>query len=226
MNHWLRGVLAVARKDLAQEFRTFQRLATMGAFTVLVGVLFSFSLDFASVRAQDVAAGLIWMTLIFAGVMGVGRTFELEAEDAAFQGVLLTPVPRDAVYLGKVLANVVVTGLTVLLIVAAFGLFFQLDYGVHPGALALTLLSGLVGFVALATLLAAVSSGTRLGDSLLPLLLFPLVVPVVVYGAGATHRLLLGRPLLEVGGNIRILAAFALGAVALGAVLFRHVVED
>ncbi len=226
MTPWLRGLLAVARKDVIQEFRTFQRLATMGIFTVLVGVLFSFSFDPATVPPQEIAAGLIWMTMVFAGVMGVGRTFEIEAEDAAFQGVLLSPLPRDAIYLGKVLANVVVTGITVGLIVIAFGLFFQLDYGRHPVALALTLGSGMVGFVALATLLAAVSSGTRLGESLLPLLLFPLVVPVVVYGAGATHRLLLGRPLAEVEGNIRILGAFALGAVALGALLFRHVVED
>lgn len=226
MSAWLRGVIAVARKDLTQELRTFQRLATMGAFTVLVGVLFSFSFDPAAVRAQDVAGGLIWMTLVFAGVMGVGRTFALEAEDAAFQGILLSPIPRDAIYLGKVVANVVIVAITVLLIVLAFGLFFQLDYGSHPGALALTLFSGVVGFVALATLLGAVSAGTRLGESLLPLLLFPLVVPMVVYGAGATHRLLLGRPLVEVEGNIRILGAFALGAVAVGAVLFRHVVED
>lgn len=226
MSAWGRGVLAVARKDLVQEFRTFQRLATMGAFTVLVGVLFSFSFDPAAVRAQDVAGGLIWMTLVFAGVMGVGRTFALEAEDAAFQGVLLSPVPRDAIYLGKVIANVVIVSITVLLIVLAFGLFFQLDYGAHPIALTLTLFSGVVGFVALATLFGAVSAGTRLGESLLPVLLFPLVVPMVVYGAGATHRLLLGRPLVEVEGNIRILGAFAIGAVAVGAVLFRHVVED
>ncbi|MEK9502308.1 heme exporter protein CcmB [Gaopeijia maritima] len=226
MSAWGRGVLAVARKDLVQEFRTFQRLATMGAFTVLVGVLFSFSFDPAAIRAQDVAGGLIWMTLVFAGVMGVGRTFALEAEDAAFQGVLLSPVPRDAIYLGKVIANVVIVSITVLLIVLAFGLFFQLDYGAHPIALALTLFSGVVGFVALATLFGAVSAGTRLGESLLPVLLFPLVVPMVVYGAGATHRLLLGRPLVEVEGNIRILGAFAIGAVAVGAVLFRHVVED
>lgn len=226
MSDWGRGVLAVARKDLVQEFRTFQRLATMGAFTVLVGVLFSFSFDPAAVRAQDVAGGLIWMTLVFAGVMGVGRTFALEAEDAAMQGMLLSPVPRDAIYLGKVLANVVIVSVTVLLIVLAFGLFFQLDYGAHPIALALTLFSGVVGFVALATLFGAVSAGTRLGESLLPVLLFPLVVPMVVYGAGATHRLLLGRPLVEVEGNIRILGAFAIGAVAVGAVLFRHVVED
>lgn len=226
MSLYLRGLLAVVRKDLIQEIRTFQRLATMGAFTVLVGVLFNFSFDASVVRTQDIAAGLIWMTLIFAGVMGVGRTFALEFEDGAFQGVLLSPVPRDAIYLGKVVSNVILVAITVALILFAFGLFFQLDYGAHPFALGLILLCGVVGFVALATLLGAITTGTRLGESLLPLLLFPLVVPMVVYGVGGTHRLLVGRPLADVEGNIRILGAFAVGAVAVGAVLFRHVVED
>lgn len=226
MRGYLRQVAAVARKDLVQELRTRQRVATMGAFTVLVAVLFNFSIDPTLVRIQDIAAGLIWMTLIFAGVMGVGRTFALEAEDGAFQGVLLSPIPRDAIYLGKVVSNVVLVTVVVALTVAVFGLFFQLDYGSHPGALALTLFLGVVGFVALATLFGAVTTGTSLGESLLPVLLFPLLVPMVVYGVGATGRLLQGRPLPEVEGNIRILGAFAVACVAVGAGLFRHVVED
>jgi heme exporter protein B len=172
------------------------------------------------------AAGLIWMTLIFAGVMGVGRTFGLEAEDGAFQGVLLSPVPRDALYLGKVAANFILVYAVVLLVLGTFGLFFQLEYGSHPLALLAVLALGSLGFVALATLFGAVSSGTALGESLLPILLFPLLVPMVVYGASATGRLLAGRPVSEVEGNLRMLAAFAVLATGLGAGLFRFVVED
>ena len=214
------------RKDLVQELRTRQRIATMGGFAVLVGVLFNYAIDPTLVRIQDVAAGLLWMTLVFAGVMGVGRTFQLEAEDGAMQGVLLSPIPRDALFLGKVVSNVVLVSLVTLLTVGVFGLFFQLDYGRHPGALALALLLGIVGFVALATLFGAVSSATRLGETLLPILLFPLLVPVIIFGVGATGRLLQGRPLAEVEGQLRMLGAFAVAAVAVGAVLFRHVVEE
>jgi heme exporter protein B len=198
----------------------------MGAFAVLVGVLFNYAIDPTLVRSQDIASGLIWMTLIFAGVLGVGRTFQLEAEDGAFQGVLLTPVPRDALYLGKVLANSVLVGVVVLLLLGTFGLFFRLDYGHHPGALVLVLALGALGFVALATLFGAVASGTALGETLLPILLFPLLVPMVIYGVSASGRLLAGRPLAEVEGNIRMLAAFAVIALAVGAGLFRFVVED
>lgn len=226
MRRYLRQVLAIARKDLVVELRTRERLATMGGFAVLVGVLFHYAFDATLVRPQDIAAGLIWMTLIFAGVLGVGRTFHLEAEDGAFQGVLLSPVPRDALFFGKAGANAVLVGLVVLLVLGAFGLFFGLDYGNHPAALLLVLLLGAVGFVALATLFGAVASGTSLGETLLPILLFPLLLPMVVYGVSATGRLLAGRPLSEVEGQIRILAAFALVALAAGAGLFRFVVEE
>ncbi len=226
MRGYLGQVLAVAQKDLVQELRTLQRAATMASFSVLVAVLFNFSIDPAIVQIQDIAAGLIWMTLIFTGVMGVGRTFALEAEDGAFQGMLLSPIPRDAIYLGKVVSNVVLVGVVTALTVGVFGLFFQLDYGTHPWALTVCLSCGVVGFVALATLLGAVTSGTRLGESLLPVLLFPLLVPMVIYGVSATGRLLQGRPIAEVEGNIRILGAFAVASVGIGAALFRHVVED
>ncbi len=223
---YLRQLGAVVRKDLLVELRSKQRLATMGGFAVLVGVLFNYALDQTLVAPQDIAAGLIWMTLIFAGVMGVGRTFELEAEDGAFQGVLLSPIPRDALYLGKVVSNFVLVALVVLLVLGVFGLFFQLDYGNHPVVLVGILALGALGFVALATLFGAVSSGTTLGDTLLPILVFPLLVPMVVFGASATGRLLLGRPVSEVEGQLRMLAAFAVLATAVGAALFRYVVED
>lgn len=226
MSSYLRQMMAVVRKDLVQELRTRQRVATMGGFAVLVAVLFNFAIDPTVVRIQEIAAGLLWMTLIFAGVTGVGRTFQLEAEDGALQGVLLTPIPRDALYLGKVIANTVLVGTVTLLTLAVFGLFFQLDFGSHPLALALVLLLGVIGFVALATLFGAVSSATRLGDTLLPILLFPLLLPVIIFGVGATGRLLLDRPLVEVEGQIRMLGAFGLAAMAVGAALFRFVVEE
>lgn len=226
MSGWFRQYAAVVRKDLRVELRTRQRLASMAAFAVLVGVLFNFAVDPTLVRLEDIGAGLIWMTLVFAGVMGVGRTFQIEAEDGAFQGLLLSPVPRDALFLAKVTANAIVVGVVLALTVVVFGVFFQLDYSHHPLALGLVLFLGLIGFVALATLFAAVSTATTLGETLLPILLFPLLVPMVVFGVSATGRLLIGRPLAEVEGNIRILAAFAVLALAVGAVLFRFVVED
>ncbi len=226
MSVYLSQVLAIVWKDLLIELRTRERLAAMGAFAVLAAVLFNFSIDATATRPQDVAAGLIWMTLVFGGLLGVGRTFHLENQDGAMQGVLTSPTPKDAVFLGKTLANFVLLFVVSLLVLGVFTLFFSLELGTSPAMLVLVLGLGSLGFVALGTLFAAMSSGTSMGDTLLPILIFPLLLPMVIYGVGATTRLMAGRPLLEVEGSVRMLAAFALVAVAVGATLFRFVVED
>lgn len=223
---YLRQLASIVWKDLIVELRTRERTLSMAGFTVLVGVLFNFAVDPTVVRIQDVAAGLIWMTIVFGGMLGLGQTFQLEAEESAFQGVLMSPTPKDAVYLGKVVANFVLLFLVTLLVLGVFGLFFSLDYGPHPGGLVLVMALGVLGFVALGTLFSAVSSETSMGDTLLPILVFPLLVPMVIYGASATGRLLAGRPMAEIAGNIRMLGAFALVAVFAGAGLFRFVVEE
>ena len=223
---YLGQVYAILWKDLLVEIRTRERIAAMGAFAVLAGVLFNFAMDQTVVRPQDIAAGLIWMTLVFGGLLGIGRTFHLEAQDGAFQGVLTSPTPKDAVFLGKTTANFILLYLVALLVVGVFTLFFGLDLGDHPGTLALVLALGSLGFVALGTLFSAVSSGTHMGETLLPILVFPLLVPMVIYGVSATGRLLAGRPVSEVEGSVRMLAAFAVLAVGAGAAMFRFVVEE
>ena len=226
MSTYLSQVFAIVGKDLLLELRSRERIASMGAFAVLAGVLFSFSLDTTAVRPEDVAAGLIWMTLVFGGLLGVGRTFHIEALDGAFQGVLMSPTPKDAVFLAKTLSNFLLLYAISLLVLGVFALFFGLELGPNLLAIVVVLGLGSLGFVALGTLFAAVSTGTSMGETLLPILVFPLLVPMVVYGVGSTGRLIAARPLAEVEGNIRMLGAFALGAVAAGAVLFRYVVED
>lgn len=226
MSAYLNRVTAIARKDLVLELRSKERLASMGAFAVLAGVLFNFSIDTTTVRPQDVAAGLVWMTLVFGGLLGVGRTFHLEEQDGALQGILTSPTPKDAVFLAKVTANFVLVFVIALLVLGVFALFFGLDATRNFGWVALVLALGSLGFVAVATLFAAISTGTSMGETLLPILVFPLLVPMVVFGVGSTGRLIAGRPFSEVEGNVRILGAFAFAAVAAGAVLFRYVVEE
>lgn len=223
---YLRQLWAVVWKDLLVELRTRERVLAMAAFTVLVGVLFNYALDPALVRPEDVAAGLVWMTIVFAGMLGVGRTYSLEAEDGAFLGVLTSPIPRDALYLGKVAANFVLVLAVALLVLVVFGVFFSLDYGGRPFTVAAVVALGALGFVALTTLFAAAASGTTMGESLLPVLVFPLLVPMIIFGASATGRLMAGRPFAEVSSNVRMLGAFTLLALFAGAVLFRHVVEE
>ncbi len=226
MSLYLRQIGVIVWKDLLLELRTRERIAAMAAFAVLAGVLFNFSTDRSLVRRQDIAAGLIWMTLVFDGLLGIGRTFHIEAEDAALQGVLMSPAPKDAIFLGKLISNFALLYAVALLVLGVFMLFFGLEIGSSPAAVLLALALGSLGFVALGTLFEAVSTGTRMGETVLPILVFPMLVPMVIYGAGATGRLLAGRPVAEVAGNLRMLGAFALVSVAAGVGLFRFVVED
>lgn len=223
---YLKQIWAVVRKDLTIELRTKERLAAMAAFAVLVGLLFHYALDVTVVRPQDIASGVIWMTVIFAALLGVGRTFYLEEEDGAMSGLLHSPIALDALFLGKFVANFVLVWMVMVLIFLVFGGFFRLDFGGHLIALLGVVSLGAVGLVGILTLFSAISSRTRMGESLLPVLAFPLLVPVVVYGVDATTRILVGRPLSEVAGNVRMLAAFALLSIVAGVVLFRFVVEE
>ena len=226
MRNYLKQIGTILWKDLLVEFRTRERLITMGAFVVLVAILFNYATDWVRVSPEDIASGLVWMTIMFAGLLGVGRTFHLEAEDGAFQGILLSPVPKDAIFLAKALANFVFLYIVALLVVAVFMFFFGLEVSRNFGMLAIVIGLGVLAFVALGTLFTAVSPGTRMGDTLLPVLIFPLLAPVVIYGTGATSQFLAGRPLTEAEGSIKMLAAIALMAFFLGSLLFRFVVED
>ena len=226
MRTYIGFVWAVARKDLLVEFRTHERLTAMGAFVVLIGVLFNFSIDSAVVRPQDIAAALIWMTIIFGGMLGMGRTFRLEEQDGALTGILQSPIPLDALYLGKVLGNFLLLAVMVALVFLVFTAFFRLRFAGNPVTLFEVVALGVLGFVSLTTLFSAMATRSSMGEGLLPVLIFPLLVPVVVYGTTATGRLFAGRPVAEVSGNLRMLAAFAIISTISGAVLFRFVIEE
>ncbi len=226
MTEYLRQIGAVVWKDLVVELRTKERISAMAAFAVLVGILFNYSVDPGIVALRELAGGLIWLTVIFGGLLGLARTFQMEEEEGALQGLMLSPIPRDALFLGKVLANYLLLMAMTLLVVGVFWLFFDLRLAGSFPLLVAVLGVGVLGFVAVGTLFSAVSVRSTMGETLLPILVFPVLVPVVVFGVSATDRVFTGRPLAEVTGNLRMLGAFAVSAIVVGAVLFRFVVEE
>lgn len=222
----LRWIWLVAAKDLRVEFRSGGRLPAMAAFVVLAAFLFAVALDRTQVAGRGVAAGLLWLVALFAATLGAGRAFDMEDRDGAFRHVLLAPVSRRAVFLGKTAANWVLLWVVTALAFAALTAFLGVP---SPGSLAAhgaVLLPGTVGLAAVGTFFGRVSSHSALGDTMLPVLAFPLLVPVVFFGATATARVFLDRPWPEISGPVRLLWAFALGSLAAGAVLFRHVAEE
>jgi heme exporter protein B len=225
VTRFLGQVAAVAGKDLRLEFRSRERLLTMITFAALVAVVFSFALD-PTVRARTILGAMLWVTILFAGTLGLGRSFTLEREQEALTGVLLTPVDRGALYLGKFLANLAILLLVEAVVFPVYALFFQASFaGSLVGLVAVVVLAS-VGFMALGTLFSAITAHTRLGETLLPILLLPLMIPVVIFAATATQRLLVGRPLEEIAASLRMLLAFDLIYLAVCTAVFRFVVDE
>ncbi|MEX2581659.1 MAG: heme exporter protein CcmB [Gemmatimonadota bacterium] len=222
---FLRQSLTIARKDLLIEFRSKERAVSMLTFAILVAVVFSFSLD-PAVRSRDIAGAMLWVTILFAGMLGLGRSFTLEKEQDALVGVLLTPIGRGALFFGKFLANLALLGGTTVFIYLVFALFFQLDLMAAAAGLALVTLLSVIGFLAMGTLFSAIAASTRLGDTLLPIVLLPLLIPIIFFGATAVQSLIVGRPMDEIAGSIRVLAAFDILFLFVCTVIFGKVVEE
>ena len=206
-------VWTVARKDLVLELRTLERLIAMGAFAVLVGVLFQFSIDTSLIRVQTIAPSLIWMTTVFAGILGLGRTYIIESENKALAGVLQSPVALDVIYLGKVVSNFVLLLLVMTLILIVFSLFFNLSFPIEIKgwlSLAVVFFLGVLCFVSIMTLLSAVAVNNTMGESIIPVLVFPLLVPVMIHAVTATNRIFANRPFVEIEGSLRMLSAMVL----------------
>ena len=223
------SIWAVARKDLLLEFRTLERWTAMAAFSVLIGVMFHFSLDTSLIRVRIIAPSLIWMTIVFAGMLGLGRVYIVENENKALAGMLQSPISLDAIYFGKVLSNFILLMSVVLLIVIVFTGFFGLSFpSENSGRMSLlgVFPLGVLCFVAIMTLLSAVAVNNTMGESIIPVLVFPLLVPVMIHAVTATNRIFAGRPFIEIEGNLRMLAAMVLIFLTIGASLFRFAIEE
>lgn len=224
MTEFFRQSWVIATKDLTLELRSKERIVSMLTFAVLVAVIFSFSLD-PTVPDPPIAA-MLWITVLFSGMLGLGRSFTLEREQDALVGVLLAPIDRGALFFGKFVANLVLLLAAALAIYLVYGLFFQVPLVGAGGGLVLVTVLACVGFMALGTLFSAITASTRLGDTLLPIVLLPLLIPVVIFAASATQRILIGRPLDEIAGNVRMLTAFDIIFVIVCTMIFGSVVEE
>jgi heme exporter protein B len=222
---WLAQAWAVARKDLILEARSRERLMVTGTFAVLVVIVFAFALD-PTVRVRSVAGAMIWVTVLFAGTLGLGRSFAVEREDDALAGLIVSPADRGALFAGKMAANLVLVLAMEAVVFPAYAFFFGLSFGPSLGTLAGIVALATVGFICLGTLFAAVAAHTRLGETLMPILLLPLLLPVVIFAASATQRLMVGRPPAEALSAVKMLLAFDLVYLVLCPVLFGAVLEE
>jgi heme exporter protein B len=222
----LRAALAIAAKDLAIEWRTKTAFVSSMTFAVLVLAVLFFARDPTVVGAVDVAPGALWVTFTFAAMIGLNRAFLLERENRAMDGILLAPVPRAAVFLGKVLANLVFVGTVEAVSLPLFILFYDVPLGRGLPALVLVIAVATIGFVALGTLLSAMVVRTRFAELMLPLLLLPFLVPPIIAAVQVTATILGHRPLSEVAGWLKLLTAFDIVFLTVCTLLFERTLEE
>ena len=216
----------IARKDLAIEFRTRSAFFSAVVFALLALVIFYFAWDPTAVSVTDLAPGVLWVIFTFSGLLGLHRSFGVEAEDHAIDGLLASPVSRESIFLGKAIANLIFVVAVQLIVMPAVVVFYNLPLGdVALPVLGIALLAA-IGLVAVGTLFSAMVVNTRLAELLLPMLALPFFVPIVIGAAQATSKLLSGRPFAEAVAWIKLLAAFDLVFVVACALAYPFTVED
>jgi heme exporter protein B len=183
--------LRIAAKDLRIEWRSREILATMTFLAVVVVLIFSFAFVVGDARPPaPVTAGILWIALIVSGTVGLGRTFDRERDGEAIRSLLLSPAPRGAIYLGKLMATIALMLMTEVVLTAMAGLLFSAGIGAQLGHVATLLALGTVGFAAVGCVFSAALLRSRSRDVLLSTLLYPIVVPVVIAGARGTAQLI------------------------------------
>jgi heme exporter protein B len=219
-------IWAVFRKDLLIELRTKDSLNAMLFFGIVVLVVFHFALAGADDSIRSMVPGVLWAAFAFSGTLGLNRIFAVEKENNCLEGLLMVPVDRGVIYVGKMLAVTVFMLVAELIIFVFCLVFFNLTVWKEIPCLVLIFFLGTLGFAAAGTLLSAISINTRMRETLLPLILFPVVLPVLVNAVGATNMVLNG---VTEGGlklPLTILSVFTIIFATISYLLFEYVLED
>jgi heme exporter protein B len=223
---YLHGVWLIARKDLVSETRTLERVSSMLFLALTILVIFSFALDFSRRQVADLAAGVLWVTLSLSAVLSLHESFRLEREDKALWALRLAPLDESAIYVGKLLANLLLLGGPAVLILLLGAVFFNLNLAPVIGPLALVLVMNTLGFASLGTLFAALSSRTRRGEILLHVLLLPLAIPLILAAVRSTTPLLLGRGLADIALWLKLTLFMDVLFTTAGVLLFEYLTEE
>lgn len=221
---YLQAALAIFRKDLRAELRSFELISGMLLFTLMSVLVFSFALELDREARSSVVSGILWVTLVFAAILGLNRSMASEREQGSMDAMLLAPVDRSSIYLGKMLANFLFTLIVGLCLIPLAALLYNLP--LFKPAMLLTLILGALGFTSIGTLLAAMTVQTRSRETLLPIVLLPTALPVLLSVVRATSGILNDAPPELWIGWLTLLQVIDLLYVLMCLALFTFVIED
>jgi len=224
MKAYLRALGAIIWKDLAAEFRSRELLTSMLVFALLVILIFNFALELDIKARGSVTAGILWVTFAFAGTLGLNRSMASEKDRGCLDGLLLAPVDRSAIYFGKAIGNLVFMFIVEIIVLPVYSVLYNVNL-FQPG-LILVILLGSLGYVAVGTLLATMAVQVRTRDILLPILLFPLALPVLIAAVRASNGFLQSLPMDEIMPWINLLVVYDIVFTAIAFMVFDYVVEE
>ncbi|HVB31867.1 MAG TPA: heme exporter protein CcmB [Gemmatimonadaceae bacterium] len=221
----VRRIRAIAWKDLTTERRSKAGFNSVAALGVTILVLFGFALGPDAQALREAAPGALWLSALFAGVLAFNRSYQVELESGALDQLLQYPGSRWVIYVGKLAANSIFVGLMLVIVVTAGIALFQIRIPAAWPSLIGVLVLGAVGLVVLGTFYAAMASRSRAREVLLPLLLFPMLVPVLLAAMSASKALLNGDMMHEAGAWVKLLTAYDVIFLIATLLAFEYVIE-
>lgn len=217
-------VFAMLAKDLLLEFRAREIVVSLLVFALLTIIIFSFAFEPGPDRIGIVAPGVLWVAFTFAGVLGLNRAFVQEKDSGCLQGLMLCPVDREAIYFGKMLASFIFMFIMEIIIMPVFSIFLNLPIFM-PWLLLIAFLAT-IGFVAVGTIFSAIAVNTKARDLMLPLLFFPVVVPVLIAAVKSSAIVLAGSSLDDLWPWLQMIAAFDAIFLVISALIFQYALEE
>jgi heme exporter protein B len=221
---YLRALGAVVWKDLAAELRSRELLGAMLVFALLVIVIFNFALELQITLRETITSGVLWVTFSFAGTLGLNRSMAIEKDRGCLDGLLLAPVDRSAIYFGKMMGNLIFMLIVEAIVLPTYSLLYNVNL-FRPGLL-LVIILGSLGYSTVGTLLSAMAVQARTRDILLPILLFPVILPVLIGAVKASSGVLQGFEWAEILSWINLLVVYDVIFLALSFMVFDYVVEE
>jgi heme exporter protein B len=221
---YLKAIGAIVWKDLVAELRSRELLSAMLVFALLVILIFNFAIELQPGLRKTITPGVLWVTFAFAGTLGLNRSMAVEKDRGCLDGLLLAPVDRTAIYFGKAVSNLAFMLIVATVVLPIYSVLYNLNL-FNPGLL-LVIFLGATGYVAIGTLLSSMAVQTRTRDVLLPVLLFPVIVPVLLAAVKASGGFLQNLPMNQIWPWLNILIAFDVIFTAVAYMVFDFVVEE
>ncbi len=221
---YLKTINAIVWKDLAAELRSKELIAAMFIFALLVILVFNFAIELQPNLRATITPGVLWVTFAFAGTLGLNRSMAIEKDRGCLDGLLLAPVDRSAIYFGKALSNLVFMLIVAIVVLPIYSVLYNIN--VFAPGLLMVILLGSIGYVSVGTLLSSMAVQTRTREILLPVLLFPVIVPILLAAVKASGGFLQNLPMNEIWPWLNIMIAFDVIFTAVAYMVFDYIIEE